>query len=89
MSEEITLKIEMHMENIETYTRLHMKMEREKETLKLKAYLQALKDAGLITYQRYVSYLKETFSIIRKRGKDENNKNKKPARVRRPTATTL
>lgn len=89
MSEEISLRIEMHMENIETYSRLNMRTEREKETLKLKAYLQALKDAGLITYQKYISYLKETFSIIRKRGRYENHQDKKPTRTRRPTATTI
>ena len=60
MSETIAIKIEMHMENIETYTKLNMRAERKKEFLKFKAYLQALRDVGQISYQKYIGYLKET-----------------------------
>lgn len=89
MSETIAIKIEMHMENIETYTKLNMRAERKKEFLELKAYLQALRDVGKISYQKYVNYLKETYTIMRKRGKDENNKNKRPAKATRFIASAI
>lgn len=89
MSETIAIKIEMHMENIETYTKLNMRAERKKEFLKLKAYLQALRDVGQISYQKYVDYLKETYRIMRKRGNNANNKDKRPAKASRIIASAI
>lgn len=81
MKEKCLLRIEMYMENIETYTRLRMKRHAETEFNNLWFYVKALNDAEVITFYKFLDCIKEAKNILKGDKEDENNEIEKSGNV--------
>lgn len=81
MEEKCILKIEMYMENIETYRKCKMKRLAETEFNNLWFYVKALNDADVITYYKFLDYIEEAINILKGDKENEDNEIEKRGNV--------